>query len=207
MVTYLEVIPTARVRHRSRRVERLRNARVRRPRPAGRVPVRLCGVRIAAARAPRPDETARYPAGRRGPAPCPAGGAAPPDRPARAATRRRSRRPSDPRPRRTAVGSVFAFRECGVCKLSAQPCCRRLAPIHITGRQCGSTSYCTPTARAARESDHRWRPQPPGPRAHASTTLALSTQPERDTRYAAYAPHVCGGPDAHAWTTQETGLR
>ena len=67
--------------------------------------------------------------------------------------------PAFPRQRR------FAFRESGYPKaasvrLSAQPraASRRLAPIHITGRQCGSTSYCTPTARAARESDHRWRP-------------------------------------------------
>ena len=78
---------------------------------------------------------------------------------ARPATRTARARPHAyplPHGRAAARLGPFAFRECGVCKLSAQPCCRRLAPIHITGRQCGSTSYCTPTARAARESDHRW---------------------------------------------------
>jgi hypothetical protein len=94
--SYLEVIPTARVRHRSRRVTA--NARVAAPPPRGTGPG-FCAVWFAARLARRArDETARYPAGRRGPAPCPAGGAAPPDRPARGprATTAASRTPAAP---------------------------------------------------------------------------------------------------------------
>ena len=114
-------------------------------------------------------------------------------------------------------------------RLSAQPraASRRLAPIHIT--QVVSVAptpllICTPGPRAPhviRSVD----PERPhcgmhiadnghgacrSPRAQAAHRLHHPRSlhaAERDTRYAAYAPHVCGAPDAHAWTTQETGLR
>ena len=86
---------------------------------------------------------------------------------------------------------------------------------------------CTPGPRAPHvirsvdpERPHSCRPiarlrttgmrhaDPPGPRPRACLHHPRSLHAaERDTRYAAYAPHVCGAPDAHAWTTQETGLR